>query len=270
MGGNMGGNMGGGPGVAAQQQQGNSGGGTGFGGLNPSNPMAAAGLNMGRTFIENNVRNYIPGLTAFWDSLHYYFDVNNKFVANRIKCVLFPITHPNWRRARADEGGLDAHTSKYLPPRGDMNAPDLYIPLMSFITFVLVTGLLKGTRMSFTPEVLGDVVTASIVTQVLEIGLLKAGMWFTKVPSVPVLDLVAYTGYKYLGLTINTVMGILAGALVYYVVLLFTGAAMAYFMLQTMKEAVDVHGGVQTPPLALGAAVLQVVAMWWLGYSGEL
>lgn len=35
---------------------------------------------------------------------------------------------------------------KYAPPRDDMNAPDLYIPLMSFITFVLVTGLLKGTN----------------------------------------------------------------------------------------------------------------------------
>ena len=33
------------------------------------------------------------GLTAFWDSLHYYFDVDNKFVINRLKvrvmcCVL--------------------------------------------------------------------------------------------------------------------------------------------------------------------------------------
>lgn len=37
---------------------------------------------------------------------------------------------------------------KYEPPRDCMNAPDLYIPLMAFITFVLVTGLLKGTNMT--------------------------------------------------------------------------------------------------------------------------
>lgn len=35
------------------------------------------------------------------------------------------------------------------PPVHDINAPDLYLPLMSFVTFVLFTGLLKGTRMKY-------------------------------------------------------------------------------------------------------------------------
>ncbi len=41
-----------------------------------------------------------------------------------------------------------------------MNAPDLYVPLMSFITFVLVTGYAKGSKAAmsdgagtFSPEV---------------------------------------------------------------------------------------------------------------------
>lgn len=39
----------------------------------------------------------------------------------------------------------------------DDNAPDLYIPLMSFITYIIVTGYVKGTKNSFTPEVLVEV-----------------------------------------------------------------------------------------------------------------
>jgi YIF1 len=33
----------------------------------------------------------------------------------------------------------------YLPPRDDINAPDLYIPLMAFITYVLIVGFSMGT-----------------------------------------------------------------------------------------------------------------------------
>lgn len=46
----------------------------------------------------------------------------------------------------------------------DVNAPDLYVPLMSFITFVLVTGYAKGAAAalskgssSFSPEVVQSV-----------------------------------------------------------------------------------------------------------------
>lgn len=33
-----------------------------------------------------------------------------------------------------------------MAPRFDLNAPDLYIPAMSFITYVLVAGLALGTQ----------------------------------------------------------------------------------------------------------------------------
>ncbi|CAN0468423.1 unnamed protein product, partial [Laminaria digitata] len=49
---------------------------------------------------------------------------------------------------------------KFERPVADVNAPDLYVPLMSFITFVLVTGYGKGSAAaqsegtsSFSPEV---------------------------------------------------------------------------------------------------------------------
>ena len=35
----------------------------------------------------------------------------------------------------------------------DLNAPDLYIPLMAFITFVLLSGYVLGVSGEFTPEV---------------------------------------------------------------------------------------------------------------------
>ena len=35
-------------------------------------------------------------------------------------------------------------TTKYAPPILDPNAPDLYIPLMSFVSYLIITGLGLG------------------------------------------------------------------------------------------------------------------------------
>lgn len=37
-----------------------------------------------------------------------------------------------------------------MAPRFDVNAPDLYIPAMGFITYVLVAGLALGTQNKYT------------------------------------------------------------------------------------------------------------------------
>lgn len=39
---------------------------------------------------------------------------------------------------------------KPLTPREDINAPDLYIPLMAFITYILVAGFVFGVQRRLT------------------------------------------------------------------------------------------------------------------------
>jgi YIF1 len=43
--------------------------------------------------------------------------------------------------------------AQYGKPSADENAPDLYVPLMAFITYALITGFVKGRASTFTPEV---------------------------------------------------------------------------------------------------------------------
>ena len=54
-------------------------------------------------------------------------------------------------------------------------------------------------RCRFTPEVLGQVSSSCLVTQLVEIGIISMAMFFTGSGSIPTLDLLAYTGYKYVG-----------------------------------------------------------------------
>lgn len=63
-----------------------------------------------------------------------------------------------YREIKDDGMNADGNSKHhYQTPMLDENAPDLYIPLMAFITYILVTGYAKGTKNSFTPEVLVEV-----------------------------------------------------------------------------------------------------------------
>jgi hypothetical protein len=56
----------------------------------------------------------------------HYFNVSNSYVVNKLLIVLFPWRHRPWTRRQAV--GPNGQDSMYLPPREDINSPDMYIP----------------------------------------------------------------------------------------------------------------------------------------------
>lgn len=153
----------------------------------------------------------------------------------------------------------------------DENAPDLYLPLMAFVTYVVVTGYAKGAKNSFTPEVLVDVTSSCLVTQLLEILAVRLGLYLLQAPAT-LLDLLAVTGYKYVALNVNMLLGLALGPRVYMLAMLYTGLAMAYFALKTFAQAVRLAGPrdlaqapVRVELVVLGFALLQFFSVWWLG-----
>ncbi|CAM9702265.1 unnamed protein product [Phaeothamnion confervicola] len=158
---------------------------------------------------------------------------------------------------------------RYLRPCLDPNAPDLYLPLMAFITFVLTTGFVKGASGTFTPAALTEATSACVVTQLLEVLLFRLGLYLLGAPAA-MLDLVAYTGYKYVALVTNMAAGIAFGWTGYYVAFAWTGLMAAYFILKTMADAVPAGGGSTREFMLLGLSGLQLLVIWWLGYTREL
>lgn len=127
-------------------------------------------------------------------------------------------------------------THKWLAPRHDVNAPDLYLPVMSFITYVLLVGYVKGTNNNFTPEVLIQAVWSCLLIQMVEAGVIKVGLSMLQT-NLPFLDIFSYTGYKYVGLCIVT-LSLLFGSTFYFLVSLYTGIAISFFVLKTMAAAI--------------------------------
>jgi protein transport protein YIF1 len=131
---------------------------------------------------------------------------------------------------------LLSNTHKWLAPRHDVNAPDLYLPVMAFVTYVLLVGYVKGTNNNFTPEVLIQAVWSCLLIQMVEVGAIKVGLSMLQT-TLPFLDLFSYTGYKYIGLCLAT-LSLLFGSTFYFVISLYTAITIAFFVLKTMAAAV--------------------------------
>ena len=87
------------------------------------------------------------------------------------------------------------------------------------------------------------------------------------------LDLFSYTGYKYIGLCINMVVGLVGGYWVYNLFLIWTGAAIAFFTLKTFANNIPRNTAAEGPKrefMVLGFAASQFFTMWWLGNTKHL
>jgi len=187
------------------------------------------GFDYGRDFIGKGWLQYNKTFTM----LKFYFTVNNSYVINKLKVLLFPFRHKNWKRSpRRQAEGL-----VYPPPKEDINAPDLYLPTMAFITYVLLIGYVRGAAFEFTPEVLGMTASKGLFTIMLELALLKFGFYLFNAFSVPLLDLIAYSGYKFVGAVLTVIGGFVMSSYIYWAVFFFTSFCMAVFMVKTLKIA---------------------------------
>ncbi|KAI4116126.1 MAG: hypothetical protein LQ345_003405 [Seirophora villosa] len=236
---------------------GQTGGGTfapGFGGF-MNDPTAQMGyqlgktaLNTGQEYMEQNINRYVS-----IPALKHYFNVSTPYVLRKLALVLFPWRHKPWSREQrpshspppsASSPAAAAQQSNYyyLPPRDDLNSPDMYIPVMAFVTYILLSTLLAGLRGRFHPEVMGLTATTAFVVVLLEILGLKFGTYVLSISNdSQLLDLVAYSGYKFVGVIVTLVVsetlnrGAGTGGWAGWTVFTYTFMANALFLLRSLK-----------------------------------
>ena len=250
----------------------NAGGEGGNDGMN--NLVRDAGIKYARSMGESTLAKYMPGFIVLWKSLKYYFDVQNKIVFQKIGRLLFPFRTKVWKRTSSGyQDGAKGTEFTYLPPSKDVNCPDLYIPTMGLFSFVLIIGLLKGQSMRFTPEVLYDVAVSAMMSQMLEIIIIRIGMYSLNLEALSLFELGAYTGYKYVGLCINMVVALLFGWWIYYPTLIYTGLSMAFFMVRSLNSSIVKSQHRTNMKATYFLAVIgfcEILLMWYEAYTGDL
>ena len=188
-----------------------------------------------------------PGAQNTWMELRERFSVSSQMVMNKIKLVLVPFLNKknDWSRKNIDDtnSSMGASSQTFALPRDDVNAPELYLPMMSFITYVLLCGYVKGTANSFTPEVLIQTLWRCLLLQLVETVVIRICINFMSVSTITFLDVLAYTGYKYVGLCFTVPIGIL-GYWVSNIYCVYQAVALFYFTLKTLADATKPLRGV--------------------------
>jgi hypothetical protein len=126
---------------------------------------------------------------------------------------------------------------EFLPPREDVNSPDMYIPLMAVVTYILLSTLIAGLNGKFKPELLGITFSNASVIIILELVVLWLGRYFLNISSESqIYDLVAYSGYKFVGVIVTIAVAAIfnrgqgTGGWVGWTVFGYTFMANAFFL----------------------------------------
>lgn len=180
----------------------------------------------GKEIVHSHFEKYIP-ITK----LKYYFSVDNKYVLNKLRLIFFPFNQKDW--------SLKYDHDNPVQPRYDINAPDLYIPTMAYITYVVLAGIVLGLQNRFSPEQLGIQASGALAYSIFELALYSLMLYIANIPTnLKTLDLLALTGYKYASIVLILLSSIILRKSGYYISWLFASSSLAFFLLRTLKAKV--------------------------------
>ncbi|XP_060639673.2 protein YIF1B isoform X1 [Anolis sagrei] len=219
----------------------------------------------GKELVDRNIDRFIPVT-----KLKYYFAVDTVYVGKKLGLLLFPFLHQDWQ--------VQYQQDTPVAPRFDVNAPDLYIPVMAFITYILVAGLALGTQNRFSPDLLGLQASSALAWLIVEVLAILLSLYLVTVNTdLSTIDLVAFSGYKYVGMIVGLLAGLLFGKMGYYLLLSWCCITIVVFMIRTLRlkilseaaaEGVLVRGAKNQLRMYLTMAVagLQPLLMYWLTF----
>jgi len=201
----------------------------GLNGLNGDAMTAAFGTG------KKAVDGFIGRLINIQD-LRRYFAVSTDYVLNKLKLVLFPYTYHGSYQRRVIPSTIDGKTVEpYPPPRADINAPDLYIPVMGFVTYVILCAVVAGLAGGFRPEMLSLKAVTALIAAAISALFLYCGFWVLTDTRQPFLDCLAFCGYVFVGVALNEFAVLFGGRWLLYPCIVFTGAGLSYFLMHTIR-----------------------------------
>ncbi|KAK9829499.1 hypothetical protein WJX72_006228 [[Myrmecia] bisecta] len=195
--------------------------------------------------LRQSGENYLQRGQAFMQSkmgflsgnvMHYYFNISSEFVRNKLLMLLAPYLK-QWNYTRVAEQIAGGH--KYLPPRQDVNAPDLYIPFMAMCTCCILSSVSMAIHGRFTPDTMYATVSSLAAAWFAHWAVLKVMLYMLGIPSaIPFLEVLAYAGYPFVPVCVASIVSMLAGGWAYHVAWFYGSLCMAVFMVRTMKRII--------------------------------
>lgn len=226
-------------------------------------PIIAAA---GQQFIGQYSQDFVNNTGGWIDrNLRPLFAVDDSYVIRKLGFILFPFMQKNrW----ISNGGIEQ-------PKENVVQPDLYIPLMSFMTYVLAAGYFLGFKGKFSPEQLGILSSSALICLTLEVGLMVLLFNIFNVRTYySFLHYIAFCGYKFVPITAAMLMSLLSRNVGYYATIGYTTLSLGYYFMKSFHVAIEAsnHENFDRKVSRTGIYIvglfclLQPLFMFWLSY----
>lgn len=199
-----------------------------------SDPMASMAMQYGQTIAGQGKQIMEEKLEKYMSlsKMKYYFAVDTNYVMKKLSLLFFPFAHKEWAVRYNNQ-------NEPVPPRFDVNAPDLYIPAMAFVTYILTAGYILGSQNRFSPEQLGMQASSAMGWSLVEIGILFIALYLTNTSSyIKMFDLIAFCSYKYVCMVAALLACISFQSVGYYAALGYCSLSLGFFLIRTLRVLV--------------------------------
>ena len=162
-----------------------------------------------------------------------------------------------------------------LQPRFEKNAPDMYIPSMAFLTYVVMASMVLCTQGKFVPEQLHVTASSSITYGIIELIIHCITLYLMQIEtSLRILDVLAYCSYKFVGMNAALLMSLMFSRYGYYLILMYFSGSFGFFLMRSLNHRIVPEGSKSYSfdinkrrlHFILFIASVQPILMWWLSH----
>ena len=176
----------------------------------PVSTIMNIGMQYGKGYINENQTKITSSFLAPLEHLRPYFFVNDAYVREKLKRLVFPF-RSDFNRKQADEIAEQFGCSDALPV-SDACAPDLFIPIFAVATLAVLQCFHSIVREPSPPEMVFAHLSRYCVLWAIEVVLVKASTGMASIPiPVPWLNIAAWCGYIHFPLVLTVLFDILCG-----------------------------------------------------------
>jgi hypothetical protein len=188
------------------------------------------GINMGKQIVKNT--KFVDYFSL--EGLKPYFDVDNKYVLYKFRYLFIPFLKE--KQINSSEEIQNKYNIEYF---------DLYLPLMSFITYVLVVSFISAIKNPevFNPQTLGKILSKDFSLYVMNAMAVKLLMFIFLKNSLSFMDICSLVGYKFIHMIIFKILSnFIESKSINYIIFFILAAQISFFLKKCLDKRLSNEG----------------------------
>ena len=188
------------------------------------------GINMGKQIVKNT--KFVDYFSL--EGLKPYFDVDNKYVLYKFRYLFIPFLKE--KQINSSEEIQNKYNIEYF---------DLYLPLMSFITYVLVVSFISAIKNPevFNPQTLGKILSKDFSLYIMNAMAIKLLMFIFLKNSISFMDICSLVGYKFIHMIIFKILSnFIESKTINYIIFFILAAQISFFLKKCLDKRLSNEG----------------------------